>query len=159
MQTLRIEEQARPDRPRREKALSCPCADCLVAHQQNPGCDGNADWFSRRQRTVGHMDQARGLLRAFAFDGVGDIKYLTLGEPSRPAFFIPYSQGLISSLQLVIRTAGDPAGIVEAVRKTIAGKDPQLALYEVRPLEQYVARSVAGERFETLAHFALAIQI
>ncbi|HEV2983053.1 MAG TPA: ABC transporter permease, partial [Vicinamibacterales bacterium] len=81
---------------------------------------------------------------------VGDIKYLTLGEPSRPAFFIPYSQGLISSLQLVIRTAGDPVGIVEAVRKTIAGKDPQLALYEVRPLEQYVARSVAGERFETL---------
>jgi ABC-type antimicrobial peptide transport system permease subunit len=81
---------------------------------------------------------------------VSDIKHLALGEPSRPAFFIPYTQGLISSLHLVIRTASDPAGIVEAVRKTIAGKDPQLALYEVRPLEQYLATSVAGERFETL---------
>jgi hypothetical protein len=73
MQALRIDQQAGPGGPRREKARFHPCADGLITHQQDPGGDGNADWFSRRQRPMGHVDQARGFLRAFAFDGVGDI--------------------------------------------------------------------------------------
>jgi putative ABC transport system permease protein len=51
-----------------------------------------------------------------------------------------------------VRTAGDPAGLglVEDVRRTLARKDPELALYEVKPLEAYLSTSVASERFETL---------
>jgi hypothetical protein len=76
MQAFRVDEQAWPHRPGREKAIFHPRADGFITYQQNPGCDGNADWSGRRQRTVGHADQARGFLRAFAFDGVGDIEHL-----------------------------------------------------------------------------------
>ena len=56
MQTLRVEEQARPQLPGGKETIFHPCADGLITHEQNPGCDGNADWFGRRQRTVGHVD-------------------------------------------------------------------------------------------------------
>jgi len=83
---------------------------------------------------------------------VADIKHGALTEADQPAFFIPFAQGLISPLYLIVRTAGDPAGqgIAEDIRKALARKDPELALYDVKPLDAYLATSVASERFETL---------
>lgn len=75
VQALRVEEQARPDRPGCEEAISGPCTDGLITHQQDPGGDGNPDWPRRRQHTVRSMNQARGLTRAFAFDGASDIEH------------------------------------------------------------------------------------
>ena len=80
---------------------------------------------------------------------VGDIRHRTLSEESRPAYFVPYAQGLISPLYLVVRTH-DATGIVEDVRRTLARKDPELALYDVKTMEEYVATSVATPRFQTL---------
>jgi putative ABC transport system permease protein len=83
---------------------------------------------------------------------VADIKHGALTESDQPAFFIPFAQGLISPLYLIVRTAGEPAGqgVAEDIRKTLARKDPELALYDVKPLDAYLATSVASERFETL---------
>ena len=58
---------------------------------------------------------------------VGDIRHQRLSEESRPAYFVPYAQGLISPLFLVVRT-DNAAGIAEDVRRTLARKDPELAL-------------------------------
>jgi putative ABC transport system permease protein len=80
---------------------------------------------------------------------VGDIRHRTLSEESRPAYFIPYAQGLISPLSLVVRT-NDATGIVEDVRRTLARKDPELALYDVKTMEEYLATSVATPRFQAL---------
>jgi putative ABC transport system permease protein len=80
---------------------------------------------------------------------VGDIKHRTLSEESRPAYFVPYAQGLISPLYLVVRTT-DATGIAADVRKALARKDPELALYDVKTMEEYVATSVATPRFQTL---------
>jgi len=82
---------------------------------------------------------------------VGDIKQRTLIESSAPAYFVPYAQGLISALYLVVRTTGDSGqGIVEETRRAVARRDPELALYDVRPLDAYLATSVATDRFQTL---------
>jgi ABC-type antimicrobial peptide transport system permease subunit len=72
-----------------------------------------------------------------------------LSEPNRPAYFVPYAQGLISPLYLVVR-ASNTAGIVEAVRKAVAQKDPELALHDVKTMDEYLATSVATPRFQTL---------
>src|SRR5262249_20224413 len=79
---------------------------------------------------------------------VGDIKHQRLSEEGRPAYFVPYAQGLISPLSLVVRT--NNAGIVDDVRRTLARKDPELALYDAKTMEDYVATSVATPRFQTL---------
>ena len=83
---------------------------------------------------------------------VADIKHGALTESDQPAFFVPFAQGLISPLYLIVRTAGEPAGqgVAEDIRKALARKDPELALYDVKPLDAYLATSVASERFETL---------
>ena len=83
---------------------------------------------------------------------VADIKHSTLTESDQPGFFVPFAQGLISPLYLIVRTDGDPAalGVSEEIRKTLARKDPELALYDVKALDAYLATSVASERFETL---------
>lgn len=80
---------------------------------------------------------------------VGDIRHQRLSEESRPAYFVPYAQGLISPLSLVVRT-NNTNGMVEDIRKTLARKDPELALYDVKTMEEYLATSVATPRFQTL---------
>jgi predicted permease len=88
---------------------------------------------------------------------VRDFKQLTLDEAPRPADFVPYAQGLISPIYLVIRTTGAPAPVIDEIRGAVSKKDRELALYDVRTLEEYVDRSVASPRFQTLliALFAL----
>jgi putative ABC transport system permease protein len=81
---------------------------------------------------------------------VRDVKYKALNEPSRPTYFIPYGQGLITSLFLVIRTAAPSAAVVDQVRRVVLRKDPELALYDVRNMDEYVTLSVAPARFQTL---------
>ncbi len=87
---------------------------------------------------------------------VGDIKLERLSEKVAPAYYIPYSQGLITSLHLAIRTAIPPSSILAAIRKTIASRDPELAVADERTMDEYMDRAVAGARFETvlLALFA-----
>src|SRR5262249_31684114 len=81
---------------------------------------------------------------------VRDFKQKTLDEPPRPAFFVPYAQGLISPMFIIVRTAEPPARAVEQLREAIGARDRELALYDVRTLEEYVGRSVAAARFQML---------
>jgi putative ABC transport system permease protein len=85
---------------------------------------------------------------------VGDIKHASVREDAAPKFFVPYSQGLISNLTIVVRTTGDPANMVNGLRAVIASMDSQLAVFNVRALDENIAGSLATEKFET---FLLAI--
>src|SRR5439155_2295042 len=84
------------------------------------------------------------------------IKQEALNETTRAGYFVPYAQGMIATPHIVLRTGVDPEAIVESVRKTIASRDPQLALHDVRSMDAYLSASMASPRFETwlLALFA-----
>jgi len=56
-----------------------------------------------------------------------------------------------------LRTAGDPAQYAARARTAIASLDPQLALFEVRPLTELVDRAQAGTRFSLLLIAVLAV--
>jgi predicted permease len=88
---------------------------------------------------------------------VRDIRQRSLDAPSRPAYFVPYAQGLISAMFIVMRTSQPPSAAVEQARKTIFRKDPELALYDIRTLDEYLAISVAPARFQTLLLSLFAI--
>jgi putative ABC transport system permease protein len=79
-----------------------------------------------------------------------DVRQRSLNEPSRPAYFIPYAQGLISTLFIVIRTTAAPGVVVDAARRAVLSKDPEVALYDIRGLDEYVTMSVASARFQML---------
>ena len=53
-------------------------------------------------------------------------------------------------MAVIVRATSDPLTLVPAIRRTVAGLDDKLALYDIRTLEQLVDRSLAVERFATL---------
>ena len=79
-----------------------------------------------------------------------DEKQDGLGAEVRPEVYDPQTQDSANTMSLIVRTAGDPLGVLPAVRRELAALDDRLALYDVRTLEQVVDRSLASERFATL---------
>jgi predicted permease len=56
----------------------------------------------------------------------------------------------------VIRTQGDPARTIQAVRAQIQAIDPELAVRRIQPIEENVREAVAARRFQTLLLTAFA---
>ena len=57
----------------------------------------------------------------------------------------------------VVRTTGDPAALSAPVRQIVAALDPQLPVYDLRPLDEYVAGARAAQRFTTSIAAAFAV--
>jgi len=63
--------------------------------------------------------------------------------------FEPLSQSTTSGMFVVLRTAGDPASLGPAVRRTVAEIDGSLAIESMRTMNAVRAQSLARERFLT----------
>jgi predicted lysophospholipase L1 biosynthesis ABC-type transport system permease subunit len=81
---------------------------------------------------------------------VGDIRQRGLAVDPMPHYYLPWTQAVITTPYLVLRTTGDPALLERAVRATVAAMDSTIPTYRVHPLEYYVAQAVAPARFQTL---------
>jgi putative ABC transport system permease protein len=76
---------------------------------------------------------------------IGDVAEDSLATPPLPVMYFPIDQssGYTVYLRYVVRTAGDPAGLISAVRSTLRDLDPQLAIIQPQSMEQVVNRSPA----------------
>jgi putative ABC transport system permease protein len=81
---------------------------------------------------------------------VGDIRQRGLAADAVPHYYLPWTQAVITTPYLVMRTTGDPAMLERAVKATVAGMDTNIPTYRVHPLEYYVSQAVAPARFQTL---------
>jgi predicted permease len=81
---------------------------------------------------------------------VGDTKHFRLTADAAPMYYLPYSQAVITNPYIVIRSNGDPATLANAVRKTVTQMDTDVPVYQVSTLENYVSKSAAQPRFQTL---------
>jgi predicted permease len=90
---------------------------------------------------------------------VGDVKQFGLRAPAPAMVFVPAAQvddGLLRVLRrflpttFVVRTTVEPLSLSNAAKQAVLAEDPQLALADVRSLEQLLGRSVASERFYML---------
>jgi predicted permease len=93
---------------------------------------------------------------------VGRIKQYTLDADSRIALYLPQSQHTGRAMNVVVRSANDPASLAAAVKTQLHELDPDLPMYRVLTMEQRVAESLARRRFSTIllalfAAFALAL--
>ena len=84
---------------------------------------------------------------------VGVVRRVSLGglvasaEDARVgAYYFPYAQDPEPFMTLAIRTAGAPASLTPAVRREIAGIDPELPFYGVRTIEELMERSLTNRR-------------
>jgi putative ABC transport system permease protein len=85
---------------------------------------------------------------------VGDVRQYGLDAASNIAAYIPQAQDLSFGYSLVARTSGDPRGLERAARAAFLAVDPTQPVFQVQPMETYLASSLAQRRF-TLAMLAL----
>jgi predicted permease len=93
---------------------------------------------------------------------VGDIKQGARDEATVPQMYEPLSQavadlgsfgamiGVAGDMNIVIRTAGDPAALEAALNKTVHQLDPLLAVANVNTMDEIVAATESSRRFNTM---------
>jgi predicted permease len=87
---------------------------------------------------------------------VGDVKASQLTKEIVPEMYLPFSQTVVVSPKLIIRSATDPVNLISAVRAQVAQVDKNLPLYEVRTMDDRFSRSAARQRFQALLVSAFA---
>jgi putative ABC transport system permease protein len=100
---------------------------------------------------------------------VGDVSDSNLDTKPMPHVYTPYLQltdaqmedtvlGVARSMNVAVRTAGNPAALTSAVTQQIHALDSDLAIAQIRTMDQDMEESVAGPRFNTflLGLFSLA---
>ena len=84
---------------------------------------------------------------------VGGNKHFALQESPRPEMFLP---GTFNRMNIVVRSAGDPAMLTTPVRQALRSIDPDEATSTFRTMDDVVTSSAAGDRFNTLLLGAFA---
>lgn len=87
---------------------------------------------------------------------VGDAREFALGTAPVPTAYQCRTQYATPALAFLVRTRGDPQGLVENVRAKIKDLAPLRAVYDVQPLSNRISGEYADERLRTgaLALFA-----
>ena len=82
---------------------------------------------------------------------VGNVKHLSLKLEDSPEMYLPRTQIPIGVMSLVIRTTvSNPNALTNSVRKELAAMDATVPLTSVRVFDEYISRSLARPRFNTL---------
>ncbi len=108
---------------------------------------GNEDPLGRHIQ-LGGRDDSKPWLTIVGV--VGDVHQYGLDQPSRMEAYIAEAQDINFAYNLVARTTGDPKLMDSAVRRAFLAVDPNLPVHHVRPLQDYVAQSLATRRYTLL---------
>ena len=78
---------------------------------------------------------------------VADVRNRRLSEPGQPILYRPLEQAPSFSLAVLLRTTGETPGLSEALAREGRGADPDLPVYAVRTMDEWIGRAVAERRF------------
>jgi putative ABC transport system permease protein len=82
---------------------------------------------------------------------VGNVKHLSLKNEDSPEMYLPRTQIPIGVMSIVVRTnVSNPNAITNSLRKELAAMDATIPLMSVRVFDEYISRSLARPRFNTL---------
>jgi putative ABC transport system permease protein len=82
---------------------------------------------------------------------VGNVKHLSLKNEDSPEMYLPRTQIPFGVSSIVIRTSlSNPNAITNSLRKELAALDATIPLTSVRVFDEYISRSLARPRFNTL---------
>jgi predicted permease len=81
---------------------------------------------------------------------VATVKHYALDTDSRVALYTPHLQSGAGSLSVVVRATADPVGLAPAITREARSIDPNLPIYDVKTMEQWLSESLARRRFAML---------
>jgi predicted permease len=82
---------------------------------------------------------------------VGNVKHYALDTDSRVAIYGPHLQNRFGSMSVVVRTTADPLSLAAAVTREARAMDPNVPIYDVKTMEQWLSESLARRRFSMFA--------
>jgi len=82
---------------------------------------------------------------------VGNAREFALDREAVPTYYPCRVAYATPALAFLVRSRGDPAGIVEAVRAKVKELEPLRAVYDVAPLPERIGNEYAQDRLRTLA--------
>ena len=86
----------------------------------------------------------------------GDIRSRGPAVPADPEFYLPWTQvpkdawNWFRTFYIIARTDGEPARLLSPLREAMARIDPDIALFDVRTMDQRLSGTLATARFNTL---------
>jgi putative ABC transport system permease protein len=88
----------------------------------------------------------------------GDMRRQGIDQPAAPQVFLPHRQGSEDMLDVIVRTAMEPAAMANVVQREIQGVDRSVARFRIAAVAQELADQSGERRFDTflLGGFALA---
>jgi len=100
----------------------------------------------------------RGTVMAMVVGVVDDVSDVDLLQSPEPTLYAAWTQtaNVAFPMGLVLRTAGEPQDIAQALRAAITSVDPMLALDRIQTLETFLADSLAPQKFRTTLMLGLA---
>ncbi|MEO8360434.1 MAG: ABC transporter permease [Vicinamibacteria bacterium] len=80
---------------------------------------------------------------------VADVVYKPVDQgPNLSSFYTPYAQFTYASRMVFVKTAGDPHAALAGLRTALASVDPELAMRDVKTLDEVVNGSWSRNRFD-----------
>ncbi len=76
-----------------------------------------------------------------------NVRSGTLAKDDTETVYLPYGLYAVAELSLLVRSSSEPSSLSEPIRAEAARVDPDVALFHFRVMEDFVADSVAPERF------------
>jgi predicted permease len=88
---------------------------------------------------------------------VRDVHYRMVRESARPSFYVSFAQMPFGQAVIHARTAGDPAALVETLRRAVAEVHPQVPIARAMSLEEQMLRNIADDRMAEAVAAVLGI--
>ncbi len=126
--------------------------DDQLARRAWPGESAIGKRIAADPRSTGHP-----VYWATVVGVVRHIRHRSLLENLTDQVYFAERQIQRNPMAYVVKTSGDPAAIAGTVRQIVAALDPQLPVYDIRPLDEYVVSARAAQRFATILAAAFAI--
>ena len=80
---------------------------------------------------------------------LGDVPNLAVGTDTQPEFYLAFAQTPSATQNLIVRTLGDPKGLVSAVRSRVLALDRDQPVTGIQSMEEVLEKGAAQPRFTT----------
>jgi putative ABC transport system permease protein len=87
---------------------------------------------------------------------LGDVRNVALGADTQPEIDLPYAQRPWASMNLIVRTAGEPRNFIAAVRAAVFSIDRDQPVTAVKTMEEVLETAAAQPRLTTWLLAALS---
>ena len=104
-------------------------------------------YFSNDNPIGGHLGWSLETAGHYEIVGVvQDVKYNSVRDPAPPTMYVPYLQNSMPNAAFQVRTAGNPASVVGAIREVVRQIDPNLPMMNVSTQGEQVEGRLQSER-------------